>query len=438
MSRTQRESRGHSPFALRLGFLILFTAIEPIYNTDQFVQIRQVRQPINTSCAIQRGQATPMIRLEKVRKTYDGIKNIVDDLDFEIRSGELVVLVGESGCGKTTTMKMINRLIEPDGGDIYIDGRSIKSFNKNELRRNIGYVIQDIGLFPHLTVRKNVSVVPLLCKKDKALVDRSVEELLRLVNLPPEEYADRYPGELSGGQQQRVGFARALANNPDIILMDEPFSALDPITREQLQNELLSLQEELHKTIVFVTHDIDEAIKLGDRIAVMSEGRIIQFDTPEEILKNPVNSFVESFVGKDRLWKKPEFLKAEDVMNTKVVTIGQNRSVAHAIELMKMHNTDVLVVVDKPTESSGRILGIVGTNRFKGVGDNTIKMKDIMKADFPRISREMCLVDVLKIRKSSDTLYSPVMDENDRVVGIITNASIISVLTKYIPDREDY
>ena len=438
MSRTQRESRGHSPFALRLGFLILFTANEPICNTDQFVQIRQVRHPINTSCAIQRGQATPMIRLEKVRKTYDGIKNIVDDLDFEIRSGELVVLVGESGCGKTTTMKMINRLIEPDGGDIYIDGRSIKSFNKNELRRNIGYVIQDIGLFPHLTVRKNVSVVPLLCKKDKALVDRSVEELLRLVNLPPEEYADRYPGELSGGQQQRVGFARALANNPDIILMDEPFSALDPITREQLQNELLSLQEELHKTIVFVTHDIDEAIKLGDRIAVMSEGRIIQFDTPEEILKNPVNSFVESFVGKDRLWKKPEFLKAEDVMNTKVVTIGQNRSVAHAIELMKMHNTDVLVVVDKPTESSGRILGIVGTNRFKGVGDNTIKMKDIMKADFPRISREMCLVDVLKIRKSSDTLYSPVMDENDRVVGIITNASIISVLTKYIPDREDY
>jgi len=379
-----------------------------------------------------------MIRLQRVRKTYDGQKNIVDDLDFEIRKGELVVLVGESGCGKTTTMKMINRLIEPDSGDIYIDGKNIKSFNKNELRRNIGYVIQDIGLFPHLTVRKNVSVVPLLCKKDKAEVDRSVEDLLRLVNLPPEEFAERYPGELSGGQQQRVGFARALANNPDIILMDEPFSALDPITREQLQNELLSLQEELHKTIVFVTHDIDEAIKLGDRIAVMSEGRIIQFDTPEEILKYPVNSFVESFVGKDRLWKKPEFLKAEDVMNTKVVTIGQNRSVAHAIELMKMHNTDVLVVVDRPTESSGKILGIVGTNRFKGVGDNTIKMKDIMKSDFPRISRDMCLVDVLKIREQSDTLYSPVMDENDRVVGIITNASIISVLTKYIPDREDY
>ena len=379
-----------------------------------------------------------MIRLEKVRTTYDGQKNIVDDLDFEIRKGELVVLVGESGCGKTTTMKMINRLIEPDGGDIFIDGENIKSFDKNELRRNIGYVIQDIGLFPHLTVRRNVSTVPLLCKKEKSAVEQHADELLRLVNLPPEEYAGRFPGELSGGQQQRVGFARALANDPDIVLMDEPFSALDPITREQLQNELLSLQEELHKTIVFVTHDIDEAIKLGDRIAVMSEGRIIQFDTPEEILKNPVNSFVESFVGKDRLWKKPEFLKAEDVMNTKVVTIGQNRSVAHAIELMKMHNTDVLVVVDKPTERSGKILGIVGTNRFKGVGDNSIKMRDIMKSDFPRISRDMCLVDVLKVRKRSETLYSPVMDENDRVVGIITNASIISVLTKYIPDREDY
>ena len=379
-----------------------------------------------------------MIRLEKVRKTYDGQKNIVDDLDFEIRKGELVVLVGESGCGKTTTMKMINRLIEPDGGDIFIDGENIKSFDKNELRRNIGYVIQDIGLFPHLTVRRNVSTVPLLCRKEKSAVEQHADELLRLVNLPPEEYAGRFPGELSGGQQQRVGFARALANDPDIVLMDEPFSALDPITREQLQNELLSLQEELHKTIVFVTHDIDEAIKLGDRIAVMSEGRIIQFDTPEEILKNPVNSFVESFVGKDRLWKKPEFLKAEDVMNAKVVTIGQNRSVAHAIELMKMHNTDVLVVVDKPTERSGKILGIVGTNRFKGVGDNSIKMRDIMKSDFPRISRDMCLVDVLKVRKRSETLYSPVMDENDRVVGIITNASIISVLTKYIPDREDY
>lgn len=379
-----------------------------------------------------------MIRLEKVRKTYDGQKNIVDDLDFEIRKGELVVLVGESGCGKTTTMKMINRLIEPDGGDIFIDGENIKSFDKNELRRNIGYVIQDIGLFPHLTVRRNVSTVPLLCRKEKSAVEQHADELLRLVNLPPEEYAGRFPGELSGGQQQRVGFARALANDPDIVLMDEPFSALDPITREQLQNELLSLQEELHKTIVFVTHDIDEAIKLGDRIAVMSEGRIIQFDTPEEILKNPVNSFVESFVGKDRLWKKPEFLKAEDVMNAKVVTIGQNRSVAHAIELMKMHNTDVLVVVDKPTERSGKILGIVGTNRFKGVGDNSIKMRDIMKSDFPRISRDMCLVDVLKVRKRSETLYSPVMDENDKVVGIITNASIISVLTKYIPDREDY
>ena len=379
-----------------------------------------------------------MIRLENVRKSYDGVTNVVDRLDFEIDQGELVVLVGESGCGKTTTMKMINRLIDPDEGNIYIDGQNIMGLNKNDLRRNIGYVIQDIGLFPHLTVQKNVAMVPTLCKKDKEEIEKQSYELLRLVNLPPEEYAHRYPSELSGGQQQRVGFARALANDPDIILMDEPFSALDPITREQLQNELLGLQEELHKTIVFVTHDIDEAIKLGDRIAVMSEGRILQFDTPEEILKKPLNSFVEAFVGKDRLWKKPEFLKAEDIMSSNVVTIGQNRSVAHAIELMRQHNTNVLVVVDKPGEGSGVMLGIVGTNRLKGVEDNTIKMKDIMKRDIPQISRDMCLVDVLKIRQEKNTLYSPVTNDKGRVVGMITNASILSVLTKFIPDREDY
>jgi len=195
-----------------------------------------------------------VIKLKNVVKSYDGIKNVVDNLDLEINNGELVVLVGESGCGKTTTMKMINRLIEPTNGDIYIDNENIKTYNKNDLRRNIGYVIQNVGLFPHLTIEKNIATVPMLCKKDANEVNQKVEELLDLIELPHEEYAHRFPRELSGGQQQRVGVARALANDPDIILMDEPFSALDPITREQLQNELLLLQEDLHKTIVFVTH----------------------------------------------------------------------------------------------------------------------------------------------------------------------------------------
>ncbi len=197
-----------------------------------------------------------MIQLESVYKSYDGTKNIVNHLDLKIDKGEFVVLVGESGCGKTTTLKMINRLIEQTSGTILIDGKDITDINKNELRRNIGYVIQDVGLFPHLTIEKNIATVPNLCKKDKASTLARVKELMELIELPYEEYAHRYPNELSGGQMQRIGVARALANDPDIILMDEPFSALDPITREQLQNELLRLQDDLKKTIVFVTHDM--------------------------------------------------------------------------------------------------------------------------------------------------------------------------------------
>lgn len=379
-----------------------------------------------------------MIKLENVVKSYDGKNNVVDNLDLEIKNGELIVLVGESGCGKTTTMKMINRLIEPTAGDIYIDGENIKTYDKNELRRNIGYVIQNVGLFPHLTIDKNIATVPILCKKDPEAVNQRVMELLDLIELPHEDYAHRYPKELSGGQQQRVGVARALANDPDIILMDEPFSALDPITREQLQNELLRLQEELHKTIVFVTHDIDEAIKLGDKIAVMSDGNIIQYDTPEEILKNPINEFVENFVGADRLWKTPEMLKAEDIMSKKMVKIGPNRSVAHAIELMKEHSTNVLVVTEQVVDKKDKIIGIVGANRFKGVGDHEVKMKDIMKSDFVKIPHDMCLVDVLSIRKDKKLMFSPVVDDHEKFMGIITNTSILNVLAEIVPESEDY
>lgn len=226
-----------------------------------------------------------MIEFKKIVKSYDKKVKIVNGLDFKINKGELVVLIGESGCGKTTTMKMINRLIEPTAGEILIDGKSIMDFNPIELRRNIGYVIQKVGLLPHMTVGENIELVPYLQKWDKKKRRARAEELLQLVNLEASQFIDRYPNELSGGQQQRVGVARALAVNPDIILMDEPFSAVDPLTRDQLQEELSKLQNEVKKTIVFVTHDMDEALKLGDRIAVMKDGKILQYDTPENILK---------------------------------------------------------------------------------------------------------------------------------------------------------
>ena len=379
-----------------------------------------------------------MISLVGVAKSYDQKVDVVKDLNLNINKGELVVLVGESGCGKTTTMKMINRLIEPTRGEILIGGKNIRTINRNELRRGIGYVIQNVGLLPHLTIEKNIATVPLLCKKNKSDVMEKVKSLLDMIGLPHEDYAHRYPRELSGGQQQRVGVARALANDPEIILMDEPFSALDPITREQLQNELLKLQSELNKTIVFVTHDIDEALKLGDKIAVMASGRIIQYDTPEEILKNPLNEFVETFVGRDRLWRTPDMLRAMDIMSKKVVKIGPTRSVAHAIELMKQHDTNVLVVVDPVSGPKEKMLGIVGTNRLKGVTNNSIKMKDIMKTDVVSIPTDMTLVEVLNIRKEKQIIFSPVVDMQGNITGMITNTSIVNVLTDIVPEKEEY
>ena len=239
------------------------------------------------------------IVLKNVGKVYGSQKTeAVKDFSMEIEPGEMIMLVGPSGCGKTTTMKMINRLIEPSSGSITIDGEDILSLNPNQLRRKIGYVIQQIGLFPHLTIAQNVAVVPKLLGWDAKRIEDRVDELLELVDLDPAMYGDRYPRMLSGGQQQRVGVARALAADPPVMLMDEPFGATDPITRDKLQEEFLKLQRRLGKTIVFVTHDFEEAIKLGDRIAVLGpQSSIEQFDTPAQILAHPANDYVASFVG---------------------------------------------------------------------------------------------------------------------------------------------
>ncbi len=256
-----------------------------------------------------------MIEFREVSKTYEGSDApVVNDLSFEIPEGEICVLVGPSGCGKTTSMRMVNRLIEPTNGEILIDGQPNTAMSGTQLRRKIGYAIQQIGLFPHRTIAENVGTVPGLLDWEKRRVSDRTDSLLELVGLEPGQYRDRYPAELSGGQQQRVGVARAMAADPPIMLMDEPFGAVDPITRDRLQDEFLNIQKDIRKTIVFVTHDIDEAIKMGDKIAILEEGGILaQYDTPENILAHPNSDFVSSFVGADRVLKRLSLTNVGDV-----------------------------------------------------------------------------------------------------------------------------
>ncbi|WP_242221699.1 ABC transporter ATP-binding protein [Bacillus cereus group sp. BfR-BA-01380] len=255
-----------------------------------------------------------MIRFEHVSKTFDDKTKAVNSLQLEIRKGEFFVLIGPSGCGKTTTMKMINRLIETTEGSIFIDGKNIRDYNIHELRWDIGYVLQQIALFPHMTIAENIAVVPEMRKWSKEKIQKRVDELLEMVGLDPDIYRGRMPDELSGGQKQRVGVVRALAANPKIVLMDEPFSALDPLSREQLQRDLVDLQKKIQKTIVFVTHDMQEALALGDRICIMKDGKVVQLDTPEVIIQNPANKFVEEFIGRPRLsWY--DHRKVEDIVS---------------------------------------------------------------------------------------------------------------------------
>ncbi|EQI86327.1 ABC transporter family protein [Clostridioides difficile Y401] len=266
-----------------------------------------------------------MIEIRNVTKKI-GNNVILDDISLVVETGTLVVLIGSSGCGKTTTLKLINKLIKPTSGEIYINGKPISQENEIELRRKIGYVIQNTGLFPHLTIKENIELIPRL-KKEKSVeeIEKRTLQLLEMVGLDSDEFLNKYPSELSGGQQQRIGVARAIATDAEIILMDEPFSALDPITRTSLQEQLFSLQDELKKTIIFVTHDMDEALKIADKICIMKDGRIAQYDTPENILRKPANDFVKDFIGEDRVWDNPEYIKARDIMIKNPIAVNSTR-----------------------------------------------------------------------------------------------------------------
>ncbi|WP_372443914.1 ABC transporter ATP-binding protein [Streptomyces adelaidensis] len=308
-----------------------------------------------------------MIFLDEVSKQYSGQDAAaVSELSLEIKRGEFVVLVGPSGCGKTTTLRMINRLVEPTHGRIFIDGKDVTHADVDDLRRGIGYVIQQIGLLPHLTIADNIALVPKMLGMKKSGRRQRAKELLEMVGLDPSTYADRYPRQLSGGQQQRVGVARALAADPPVMLMDEPFGAVDPIAREKLQMEFLRLQERIRKTIVMVTHDIDEALRLGDRIAIFGPGsRLAQFDTPLEILSNPADDFVRDFVGSGAPVRRLSLLKVSDVIaalppetpgGANAVAIDAGESVHRALELVLGSRAEG-IEVSVPGEGS-RYLGL--------------------------------------------------------------------------------
>ncbi|MFC4500392.1 MULTISPECIES: betaine/proline/choline family ABC transporter ATP-binding protein [Streptomyces] len=289
------------------------------------------------------------IELENLTKRYPGsAQPSVDNVNMEIKAGETVVLVGPSGCGKSTTLKMINRLIEPSGGRIRIDGEDVTDIDPVRLRRKVGYAIQSCGLFPHMTVAQNIALVPRMTGWPKARIRDRVEEMLDLVGLDPGEFRDRYPRRLSGGQQQRVGVARALAADPPVLLMDEPFGAVDPITRDHLQDELIRLQHELRKTIVFVTHDFDEAIKLADRIVVLRErSHIAQFDTPEAILTSPADDFVSGFVGAGAALKRLNLTRVRDVGITGYPTVSVDDPLQVVVNKLRSSGTNEILLLDR-------------------------------------------------------------------------------------------
>ena len=373
-----------------------------------------------------------MIEFKNIYKSFKD-KHVLEDVSFSIDKGEFVCIIGPSGCGKTTALKMINRLIKPTSGTILVNGKNIGQEDEIDLRRNIGYVIQQTGLFPHMTVKENIELIPKLKnKKDPTLSDKVIE-LLEMVGLEPKEYMNLYPTQMSGGQQQRVGVARAFASNPEIILMDEPFSALDPITREQLQDELLTLQNKLHKTIIFVTHDMAEAIKMADRICIMCDGKIQQFDTPEQILKYPENEFVHSFVGKKRIWDSPELIKVSDIMIDKPITCNVNLKCIKAVNIMYNYKVDSLMIVDNHMN----FLGILDANKAAREKNRDKKVDEIMYTECMLVKPDESIIDVINLASSNNVYTLPVVDEKNKLVGLITKSTLVTALSKKYDESED-
>ncbi|WP_137664807.1 betaine/proline/choline family ABC transporter ATP-binding protein [Enterococcus hulanensis] len=376
-----------------------------------------------------------MIEFDHVSKIYNGNKVAVEDINLSFDKGEFICLIGTSGSGKTTTMRMINRMIDPTKGTIKINGEDIQKKNPVELRRQIGYVIQNIGLMPHMTIRDNITLVQRLLKVDKAEQNKTAEKMIDLVELP-RDMLDRYPHELSGGQQQRIGVVRALAADQDVILMDEPFGALDPITRDSLQDLVKDLQERLGKTIVFVTHDMDEALKLASRIAIMDNGKVIQFDTPENILQKPANEFVEELLGEDRLLQaKPDTTTVGEIMMHTAVSITPEKSLQNAIRLMREKRVDTLLVVDEEKILKG-FVDVETIDRERRHGKAT-SIGDIINPNVFYVKEAALVRDSLQRILKRGVKYVPVVDDSKHLVGILTRVSLVDIIYDVLWGEED-
>jgi osmoprotectant transport system ATP-binding protein len=380
-----------------------------------------------TESSVASGPSGVRIQLDHVSKVYPGANSpAVDDVSLDIPAGEIVVFVGPSGCGKTTTMRMINRLSEPTSGKILIGDKDALSIKPTELRRSIGYSIQQAGLFPHMTIRHNVGLVPGLLKWNRKKIDARVDELLDLVGLDPGQYADRYPRQLSGGQQQRVGVARALAADPPVLLMDEPFGAVDPITRSSLQDELLRLQTELGKTIVFVTHDFGEAVKLGDRIAVLGQkSAVLQYDTPQAILANPADDTVAGFVGSGASLRQLGLLRVKDVELREHPAAHVEESVESARNQLAGSDFDWLVLLD----SRDRPVSWVREGSLSHASDlaSVAEKLDV-------VSTQSTLEDALEAILAESHASAVVAGPGSRYAGVVTLETLIEAVTKLRAD----
>ncbi len=366
----------------------------------------------------------PMVEFKNVSKIYPGGKVAVENINLRIERGEFVCFIGTSGGGKTTTLRMINGMLIPTGGDITVDGKNIHDIDPIELRRSIGYVIQNIGLMPHMTIRDNITLVPKLLKWPKEKRDARAKELIKMVELP-EEFLDCYPSELSGGQQQRIGVIRALAADQQIILMDEPFGALDPLTREALQRLVKRLQQQMGRTIIMVTHDMDEAIRLADRIVIMDQGHIIQNASPDDVLTHPANEFVANLIGPERLRQaKVNHLTAAEIMRPNPIKIHAQQNLGDALNQMHQYHVDSLMVVD----DEDHLTGILDLKTLRNQQQPQLIIDDMKHAVPVKIKEDERLQMITEPLLERNWEYVPVVDEQNHLKGIITRSALVDVI----------